>query len=709
MSAGSGVVAGARRGSALRRPARRGAHLLAATGFALAQPLFDLLGKNAEFFAVRGSPPLDIVIFALAVTFVLPAALLAVELVVGAVSERAGVLLHLVFLGALAAVFAIQALERAGVDRTVLLVAGAVVAGIAFALAVARVALVRTFLTVLAAAPVVFLGIFLFSSPVSDLVLPADVEVDVAAVRSSTPVVVLLLDELPVISLLDDRGEIDSGRYPNFAELARSSTWFRYASTLSGSTTVAVPALLSGKRPQRGKLPVFENHPETLFTLLGADYRMNVTEAQTRLCPEELCGRQGDAAGKRLRTLFSDARVVYLHLVAPPALEDRLPAIDEAWANFEDAETDADDRGGLPKGDIRTFHVGREDEFADFLRSLRRAEGGRPSLNFLHVLLPHGPWLRYPDGREAAVASTRAPGRAGEVWWDEGLALQAYQRHLLQVGYTDSLLGALVERLRELDLWERALVVVAADHGVSFRKGDKRRAPTATNLAELAFTPFFLKLPGQSTGRAVEKHVTTVDVLPTIADALDVTIPWETDGASGLEEGEGARRVRVGAVAAPFEAAVDQRQASLARQIELFGTREWGPRLFGTGPYRDLVGRTLEEVGFAADLDGEAVIGPPASELLRALPRRSPLVPSPIAGTLTGAAGRGDTIAVAINGEIAAVCQAYQQRENPVRFSALASPDTFRRGDNAVRIFVVGGSPGEPALAELATRLVDDD
>jgi hypothetical protein len=51
----------------------RAAHLFAASGFAFAQPLFDLLGKNPEFFAVRGSTPGDIVLFALAVTSVLGA------------------------------------------------------------------------------------------------------------------------------------------------------------------------------------------------------------------------------------------------------------------------------------------------------------------------------------------------------------------------------------------------------------------------------------------------------------------------------------------------------------------------------------------------------------------------------------------------------------------------------------------------------------
>src|SRR3954454_15363423 len=97
-------------------PARRGAQLLAASGFALAQPLFDILGRNAEFFAVRGSTPSDIVLFALVVTFGPALALLAVEIAVGAGSRPAGLVLHHVFLGALGAVFGVQVLKRNGVE-----------------------------------------------------------------------------------------------------------------------------------------------------------------------------------------------------------------------------------------------------------------------------------------------------------------------------------------------------------------------------------------------------------------------------------------------------------------------------------------------------------------------------------------------------------------------------------------------------------------
>ena len=94
-----------------------GAHLLAASGFALAQPLFDILGKNAEFFAVRGSTPGDIVVFALVVVFVPASVLLAVELLVGLASERAALVLHYVFLAALVARRSRpQALKRLGLD-----------------------------------------------------------------------------------------------------------------------------------------------------------------------------------------------------------------------------------------------------------------------------------------------------------------------------------------------------------------------------------------------------------------------------------------------------------------------------------------------------------------------------------------------------------------------------------------------------------------
>jgi sulfatase-like protein len=699
----------------LREPAIRGAQLLAASGFALAQPLFDILGKNAEFFAVRGSPPLDIVTFALAVTFVPALLMLAAELVVGLASRRAAEILHLVFLGFLAAVVAVQAFKRAGVDGTLILVAFSVLAGVGAAVLFSRVAAARSFLTILAAAPLVFLGLFLFNTPVKNLVFPSDVDVSLAAVQSDTPVVFVLFDEFPVISLLDEEDAVDESRFPNFARLSRSSTWFRNTTTYSPSTVVAVPSMLSSKFPQRGKLPVYQNHPDNLFTLLGGQYELNVTESQTRLCPPSLCDESAPPAGERLSSLYSDARVVYLHLLSPPGLEDRLPVIDESWGNFgkEGGNRDAPDqlelRAQLPKQNLQNFYIGREDSFADFIRSIKAPEpGAPPTLDFIHVLLPHGPWLHFPNGRGSAVASPPAPGRDGELWWNEDLAEQAWQRHLLQLGYTDLELGRLIEKLEKTGLWDKALIVVTADHGISFREGDRRRTPTESNLAELAFTPLFVKLPGQSTGREVTKHVTILDILPTIADVLGIDIPWDEDGTSGLQPGAGPDKVTVGRVSDSYGDAVNQREASLERQHTIMGTGAFDDAFFGLGPYGDLVGEPLSSVSLGPPVEASAVVDELGSALLRDFPRKSPSVPSPLVGTVQGL-DAGTQLALVLNGTVEAVGTTYQHLESPVRFSFLVRDGAFQPGENAATVYVVSGTPGAPTLREVATSLSDSD
>ncbi|HEY6835357.1 MAG TPA: hypothetical protein VI142_02705, partial [Gaiellaceae bacterium] len=88
----------------------RGAQLAVLSGFALAEPLLDILGKNPEFFSVRRSTSGQIVLFALAVTLLPPLALLAVELVVRVFSPRASDVLHLVFVAGLVAVIALHVL-----------------------------------------------------------------------------------------------------------------------------------------------------------------------------------------------------------------------------------------------------------------------------------------------------------------------------------------------------------------------------------------------------------------------------------------------------------------------------------------------------------------------------------------------------------------------------------------------------------------------
>jgi len=198
-----------------------GLHLLVLWSFAVAQPLFDLLGKNGEFFAARGSTRWDAIVFALVLLLVPPAVLLGLECLV---SRNLRWAVHAVFVAGLVALFVLQAMRGAGAPGW-LLVGFAVALGAAAAEVYLRMPAARLALTVLAPAPLLFLALFLFDSDVSRLSLSTQAA-QAAGERPRAPVVLIAFDELPLNSLLDANGRIDPVRFPNFARVARGSTWF---------------------------------------------------------------------------------------------------------------------------------------------------------------------------------------------------------------------------------------------------------------------------------------------------------------------------------------------------------------------------------------------------------------------------------------------------------------------------------------------------
>jgi membrane-anchored protein YejM (alkaline phosphatase superfamily) len=123
------------------------------------------------------------------------------------------------------------------------------------------------------------------------------------------------------------------------------------------------------------------------------------------------------------------------------------------------------------------------------------ASDQQPTLYFLHTLLPHQPWVLLPSGqRNSSLAPL--PGALREVpLTDEWELAQNQQRHLLQVGFIDRLVGRVVARLKETGLYDRALVVITSDHGVAFMAGEPNRTLSLKNVAEIMRVPLFIKFP----------------------------------------------------------------------------------------------------------------------------------------------------------------------------------------------------------------------
>ena len=691
--------------AAVPRPRDRAIHLWVLVGFALAQPLFDLLGENAAFFAVRGSTKTEIVLFALAVTLLPAAALVGVSALVGRLSGRAGAALQYALVGFLAAIIALEAIQKLDGpgDRAVLAASAAV--GVAFATLYATTRALPLFLTALGPAPLVFLGLFLFASPVSELVLASETRVRTETVRSTTPVVMIVFDELSTASLLDRRQHIDRGRFPNFAALARGSTWYRASTTVHAHTEYAVPAILDGRVPHKGRLPILRDHPHNLFTLLGGHHRMRVFETLTHLCPRRVCRRGGSPgvaaqpATDRVSSLASDVGIVYLHVLLPQGLERRVPPISDTWMNFGKREAE-DESAGTRDGylPVCTRRV------CDLARVIEPST--RPTLYFLHSLLPHVTWAYLPSGRRYGNNVRLIPGIERARWRrDEWLTTQGYQRYLLQLGYTDRSLGMIMRKLRATGVYDRALVVVTADHGVGFVPGEPRRLVTSANLHQIAFQPLFLKLPHQRRARIDDSFARTIDILPTIADALRVTVPWRMDGRSLLRRAPRTGEVRVGTaaggtVSADLEALLARRRADVRARARQFGTGGW-PAVYRVGPNSALVGRRLSHLhviraaGVSARVDG--------ADLLRAVDPRSPLMPVYLTGTLSTDEPGTHDVAFALDGRVVAVARTYEDAGRE-RFQAFLPEGKLRRGRNELAVFVVRSDGRGRVLRQVSGR-----
>lgn len=472
-------------------------------------------------------------------------------------------------------------------------------------------------------------------------------------------VVMLVFDEFPLTSLLGPGDQIDAARYPAFGRLAREAVWFRNATAVHDSTGMAVPAILEGRYPRKGLGSDYASHPRNLFTLLAGRYDLHVSEEATGLCPPSLCDP-------------------------------------------------------TPGSTLSHIGHGRVERFRDWLGQVGP---GRPALYFKHLLFPHVPWRYLPSGLNyRRRPSEPIPGLNGyRGFGNPWLVTLSYQRHLLQVGFADRLLGQVVARLKRERMWKRSLFVVVADHGIGFHVGADRRRVTRRNVADLAPVPLFVKLPGQPRGLTADEHVETIDILPTILHATRTHPPAQLDGRSLLRPApERQRRVvvyhrigdRLDTLGGRYTFRVAQleglRHAAVLRKLDLFGSgggRE-PRRMFVIGPYPELVGTPVSDVD---SLPGRPTAKIDQAAKLRRVEPSSGFVPAELTGTVPhGRPGGGRPVAIAVNGRIEAVGRTFSLSGSHAESFAVIVPDwSLRRGANRVRAYEVVSRDGNPVLRPL--------
>ncbi|HEX2134461.1 MAG TPA: sulfatase-like hydrolase/transferase [Microvirga sp.] len=693
-------------------------HVFALCGFAVAQPVYDLIGQNAEFFVAHRLGPAGILAFVAALSLGLPALLVLVEALALRLGPAVQRIVHVVLVFALATAFLAPLLNRASALPGYAPLGAAVVLGALATALYVRSGPVRSFVTVLSPGIVAFPVLFLLFTPVSSLLAPraADASGRVA-VRNPVPIVLIILDEFEAGSLLDENKDIDAVRFPNFAGLARDGWWFPHATTAWPETKRAVPAILTGLSPKEPKaVPTLQSQPNNLFTWLRGAYRFNAAETLTSLCPEDLCAAAdpGERTGFDGRLFLSDLSVIYLHVILPPAVaQTRLPAMDTGWKGFtkpgHDGHDDAPAAAGKRADKRISAYRDRGDRFSAFIEGIRRGEAN--TLHFLHILLPHVKYTYLPSGANYQGDDTEGlldKGLPDRVWTDdELLPALAYQRFLLQVGFVDTLVGRLVQRLKSEGLYDSALVIITSDHGKSFRPGQPKRLLTAENASDVLQVPLFVKLPGQSGGQRIERPVSTVDILPTIAQVIGADVPWQTDGRSLVDPSSPNRETielrALDHLREPmrFAAADLTSYPRLRWKLETFGSRTPLARTAITARHSELLGAPISALT-VTEAEPELTFASEQVGLFADVQPGSGVLPAHLRGEILGLPpGPPLEIAVAVNGRIEVVTRTTAWTNKPHYVSAMIPEPAFQPGPNALEVFKIRQAGGKVVLSPI--------
>jgi hypothetical protein len=160
------------------------------------------------------------------------------------------------------------------------------------------------------------------------------------------------------------------------------------------------------------------------------------------------------------------------------------------------------------------------------------------SFHYLHLMLPHQPWMHYPDGSVYDAAEEFTDAELPFVMEADWGFVTLEQAHLLQAQYTDRLLGEIFDTLRSTGRYDESLVVVTADHGISFRTWPHIRDPdleAPESISAIAYVPLIIKEPGQTEGRVDDANLMGQDLLPTIVDILGIDLPGDIDGLAASD------------------------------------------------------------------------------------------------------------------------------------------------------------------------------
>ncbi len=304
---------------------------------------------------------------------------------------------------------------------------------------------------------------------------------------------------------------------PTLDAVAAQGALFTDAMAQGAETTTSMPSVLAGRRPGEPGME-WVSHRDKVFARPAGD------------CPTlaELLKRGG----------YATAGITANPLIGPTM------GVARGFDYF-------DDSCGRDRAWLRTTAPAVNERACEWLEEREPDDG--PFFLYLHYLEPHNQY-RPPSefclfGRPGYTprddARNEEMNRLPETQPDQrvteealreaGLSLPDVERlsdlYDGEVRCVDHYVGRLLERLRQLGLYENTLIIVTADHGEAFLEHEFLEHGGSLHQEQIR-VPLIVRTPGAPGGRRVEGVVELVDLAPTILQSAGIEAPAGMSGWS---------------------------------------------------------------------------------------------------------------------------------------------------------------------------------
>ena len=657
---------------------------LSLSTMAIAQPILDLYGKNPTVFSAAKLSSFEVALF-VSIIVLLPAVLATgLDRLTRFFGPKVNESARLWMIAGFSFLLGIAVARWVSVDGNV----GAFGLGFVFAvvlpIAYDKRKAIREWsrwLSVLAvavtASAVLQLQPILFQSngPASDAVVG----------NKDVSVLNIVFDEFPLYSLLSDDGTINAERYPGFAALANESTWYRNNVAESNFTHQAVPAVLASAIPQQEGGPFLTQYPKNIFTLFAGKTSVGGIEPVTSLCPKSVCQGPDEETAlfelSRFKNFMRDASYVYGQRVLPPLLRRYVPSIEGTWGGF----------GAVANKFKEQFDVGALSQVDAIVNGTQTfVDDSEQRVQVVHALVPHAPWRITPDNRVAPLSRSISTSNPES---EDGVR-DTYQTFLYQVAAADNIIVDVISKLKKSGKWDNTMLVVTADHGISFVPTLPQRHTDFTEketVGDIYRIPTFIKYPKQTNGVVSDCAMSNLDLLPTIIETTGTKTSW-TFGGRSVARSCPTNRVRE-VVSATGETAVmsggfEEVRERLAYYSDMVSNKGPNRRVAAIGSSADLIGRPISSDLINSDVATWMVNQ--KNSFKNVTNQRGSKVPSLITGTirLSKPFDLGTEGIVAINGVAAGVIGELSGARDVVPYTALLDYTLLTPGDHTVELFV---------------------